>query len=232
MQQAFDVFLASLTSFSSKLAAFLPRLLTALALLFFGWIVAQLIRAAFRKFLTVIRFDALSEKSGVEVFLKRGALNVSFSSILAELIYWLAMLVVMVLVSDSLGLTKVTEVFNRVAFYIPKVIIAIVVLVFGSLLARALHRVIFAYLKNIGVEGAPTIGAISEYALQIFVVFVALEQLDIGTQLLTVAFAIGFGAVGLAFALAFGFGGRAWAADVLDRAANKTKKPGSGRGTF
>lgn len=225
MRQEFDVFLASLTSFSSKLAAFLPRLVVALVLLSLGWIAAKLIRAAFRKFLTAVHFDALSEKSGVEAFLKQGELNLSLARILAELVYWLVMLVVIVLVSDSLGLTKVTELFNRVAFYLPHIIISIIVLVFGSLLARALRRVIFAYLKNIGVDEARTISTISEYAIQIFVVFVALEQLDIGTELLTTAFAIGFGAVSLAFAIAFGLGGQDWAADVLDRAANKKKKP-------
>ena len=224
MQHEFDIFLASLTSFFSKLAAFLPQLIAALVLLFLGWVAAKLIRAAFRKFLKVVHFDALSEKSGVDAFLKQGNLNVSMSGILAELIYWLVMLVVIVLVSDSLGLSKVTELFNRVALYIPNIIIAIIVLVFGTLLARAVNRVLFAYLKNIGVEGALTISTISEYAIQIFVIFVALEQLNIGTQLLTVAFAIGFGAIALALAIAFGLGGKDWAASMLEKAGSKKKK--------
>jgi hypothetical protein len=227
MQHQFDIFLASLTSFSTKLAAFLPQLIAALVLLFLGWIAAKLIRAAVRKFLKVMHFDALSEKSGVEAFLKQGELNVSLSGVLAELIYWLAMLVVIVLVSDSLGLTKVTELFNRVALYIPNIIIAIIVLVFGTLLARAVNRVLFAYLKNMGVDGALTISTISEYAIQIFVVFLALEQLNIGTQLLTTAFAIGFGAVALALAIAFGLGGKDWAADIIHRASSRKNKPGA-----
>lgn len=224
MQHEIDLFLTSLTSFSTKLAAFLPQLIAALVLLFLGWIAAKLIRAAFRKFLKVVHFDSLSEKSGVEAFLKQGELNVSLSGVLAELMYWLVMLVVIVLVSDSLGLTKVTELFNRVALYIPNIIIAIIVLVFGTLLARAVNRVLFAYLKNMGVEGALTLSTVTEYAIQIFVVFVALEQLNIGTQLLTTAFAIGFGAVALALAIAFGLGGKDWAADVLNRVSAKKKK--------
>ncbi|MBI5753369.1 MAG: hypothetical protein HZA59_14685 [Hydrogenophilales bacterium] len=221
MQQQIDVFVASLTSFWTKLAAFIPQLLAALLLLFIGWIVAKLIRAAFNKFLCVIHFDQLAKKSGVESFLKHGELEVSLTKILAELVYWLVMLVVIILVSDSLGLSKVTELFHKVALYIPNIIIAIIVLVFGTLLARAINRVVFAYLKNIGVEGALTISTLSEYAIQIFVVFVALEQLNIGTQLLTTAFAIGFGAVCLALAIAFGLGGKDWAADVIYRLTKK-----------
>jgi len=80
---------------------------------------------------------------------------------------------------------------------------------------------VFAYLNNIGVQGALTISTLSEYAVIIFVVFVALEQLQIGTSLLTAAFEIGFGAIGLAFALAFGLGGRDWAAGVIKKMMDK-----------
>ena len=223
MQQQLDIFVNSLNSFWTKLAAFVPQLLAALVLLIFGWIAAKLLRAGVRQFLRVMHFDRLAEKSGIEAFLKHGELEVSLTNLLSELVYWLVMLVVVILVSDSLGLSKVTELFNQVVLYIPHIIIAIIVLVFGTLLARAINRIIFAYLKNIGVDGALTISTVSEYAIQVFVVFVALEQLNIGTQLLTVAFAIGFGAICLALALAFGLGGKEWAADMIDRLANKKK---------
>jgi hypothetical protein len=73
-----------------------------------------------------------------------------------------------------------------------------------------------------GVDAALTLSTMAEYAVVIFVVFVALEQLQIGTHLLVTAFQIGFGAIGLAFALAFGLGGREWAAGVIKRlTANK-----------
>jgi hypothetical protein len=42
-----------------------------------------------------------------------------------------------------------------------------------------------------------------------------MEQLGIGTTLLTIAFAIVFGGFVLTMALAFGLGGRDWAADRI-----------------
>ena len=123
--------------------------------------------------------------------------------------------------ANSLGLHMVADLFNKVVFYIPNVIVAILVLVFGVLVARFINRMVFAYLNNMGVQGALTISTLSEYATIIFVVFVALEQLEIGTNLLTAAFQIGFGAIGLAFALAFGLGGREWAAGVIKRLTEK-----------
>ena len=106
----------------------------------------------------------------------------------------------------------------------PNVIVAILILVLGAILARFINRLIFAYLNNIGLEGALTISTLSEYAVLVFVFFVALEQLEIGRQLITAAFIIGFGAIGLALALAFGLGGRDWAAGVLERMSNKKRR--------
>ncbi|MFP5404087.1 MAG: mechanosensitive ion channel family protein [Gammaproteobacteria bacterium] len=201
MAQQIDVFIASLTTFWTQLAGFVPQLLAALLLLFIGWLFANLVRTGVTKLLDVLKFDSLAEKTGIEAFLKQGHLEVSLSKLLARLAYWIVIFVVIVTVANSLGLHMVAELFNKVVFYIPNIIVAI--------------------LNNMGVQGALTISTISEYAIIVFVVFVALEQLEIGTHLLTAAFQIGFGAIGLAFALAFGLGGREWAAGVIKKLTEK-----------
>jgi len=221
MQQQLDVFVASLTSFWTQLASFVPQLLAALVLLFVGWILANLARTGVIKLLDLLRFDSLAEKTGIEAFLKQGHVDISLGRLIANLVYWVIIFIVIVTVANSLGLHMVAELFNKIVLYIPNVIVAILVLVFGILMARIINRLVFAYLNNIGVQGALTISTLSEYAVIIFVVFVALEQLEIGTTLLTAAFQIGFGAIGLALALAFGLGGREWAAGVIKRVAER-----------
>ncbi len=227
MQQQLDIFVASLTSFWTQLASFVPQLLAALVLLFLGWLFANLLRSGLAKLLDVLKFDELALKTGIEAFLKQGNIHISLSRLLANLVYWLVILVVIVTVANSLGLHAVAELFNRVVLYLPNIIVAILVLVFGILIARFINRLVFAYLNNIGVEGALTISTFSEYAVVVFVVFMALEQLQIGTQLLTAAFQIAFGAIGLAFAIAFGLGGRDWAAGIIKKISDKDRtRPG------
>jgi len=221
MQQQLDVFVASFTAFWTQLAGFVPQLLAALVLLFLGWLFANLVRTGVMKLLDVLKFDSLAEKTGIEAFLKQGNLDISLSRLLGTLAYWIIIFVVIVTVANSLGLHMVAELFNKIVLYIPNIIVAILVLVFGILIARFINRMVFAYLNNMGVQGALTISTLSEYGVIIFVVFVALEQLAIGTNLLTAAFQIGFGAIGLAFALAFGLGGREWAAGVIKKLTEK-----------
>ncbi len=221
MLQQFNVFIASFNAIIGQIAEFLPKLVLAMALLFFGWIVAKLVRGGVRRLLALAHFDQLAEKTGVEEFLKHGDMHVTFSGIISEVSYWLVVLIVLVTVSSSLGLTAVADLFNRVALYLPNIVVAVLIIIFGTLLARFINRLVFTWLRNLGIDGALTISTIAEYGVQVFAVFVALEQLAIGTQLLTTAFAILFGAVCLALALAFGLGGREWAARAIERWSNK-----------
>jgi hypothetical protein len=226
MQQQFDLFIASFNAIIGQLAAFLPKLILALVLLLFGWIIAKLVRGAVRRILALAHFDQLAEKTGVEEFLKHGDMHITLTGIISEVSYWLVLLIVLVTVSNSLGLTAVADLFNRVVLYLPNIIVAVLIIIFGTLLARFINRMVFAWLRNLGVDGALTISTIAEYGVQVFAVFVALEQLAIGTQLLTTAFAILFGAICLALALAFGLGGKEWATRAIERwANNKINKP-------
>lgn len=218
-----DVFVASFTSFWTELARFIPQLLAAVVLLFIGWLLAKVARTGIMRLLSLLRFDRVAERSGLEAFLKQADLDVSVSSILGNLIYWLIILVMIVTVANSLGLHMVADLFNKVVLYIPNVIVAILILVFGTILARFINRIVFAWLNNVGFTGALTVSTFSEYAMMVFVFFIALEQLQIASELITAAFTIAFGAVGLAFAIAFGLGAKDWAARVIDQAVNKKK---------
>jgi small-conductance mechanosensitive channel len=217
VMEQIDVFVASLTSFWTQLASFIPQLLGAIIALVLGWILAKLARSGIMRLLTLLKFDRATEKSGLESFMKHAELDLSVGSVIGNLVYWLIILVMIVTVANSLGLQVVADLFNKVVLYIPNVIVAILVLVFGAILARFINRLVFAWLNNMEFDGALTVSTFSEYAMMVFVFFVAMEQLQIANELLTAAFIIAFGAVGLAFAIAFGLGARDWAAKVVER---------------
>jgi hypothetical protein len=60
--------------------------------------------------------------------------------------------------------------------------------------------------------------------MMVFVFFMAMEQLQIANELLTAAFIIAFGAVGLAFAIAFGLGAKDKAGKIIDTLLSDKKK--------
>ena len=217
MSDAVNIMIESLHTFWFQLIAYLPRMFAALLLLIAGWMVAKIVRRAAIKFLKMVRIDVAAEKAGIEDFLLQGGVRYTTVTIVAGLIYWFVLLTVILAALNSLGLQAAAELFNRVILYLPNVLVATLVLLFGSLLGRFAQSVLFTYLNNIGVEGASFISHAAQWAIIIFVISIALEQLSIGGVVLVSAFQILFGAACLALALAFGLGGRRWAAHILDK---------------
>ena len=159
-----DIFVASLTSFWTELASFIPQLLGAIIALVLGWMLAKVARRGVMRVLTLLKFDRATEKSGLEAFMKHAELDISVASVIGNLVYWLIILVMIVTVANSLGLQMVADLFNKVVLYIPNVIVAILVLVFGTILARFINRLVFAWLNNMEFDGALTVSTFSDLA--------------------------------------------------------------------
>lgn len=223
MQNQIDIFLLSLNEFWGQVATFFPKLLAVIVILFFGWLCAKVACFVVKRFLGLLRFDQFADKSGLEHFLSHSGVDLTLSGVISQVIYWLVILLFVITGANSLGLTEVAGMLNSLAHYLPKIIVAILVLIFGTLLARFVNRLVFSWLHGIQFEGALTISTGAEYAIQVFALFVALEQLGIGTQLLTALFVIVFGAVFLALAIAFGLGGRDKAAKIINQLDKSSK---------
>jgi hypothetical protein len=224
MDTQINLFLTSIQTFWGQIGLFLPKLLAAIVLLFAGWLIARLLRTGVQRGLDALGFGRLAEKSGLEAILRQGNIDVSLSAVIAGVIYWMVILVVAISAANSLGLDTVAALVNRITLYLPNVVVAVLIMVFGTLLARFINRIIFAWLQNLKAPSALAISTGAEYAVQIFALFVALEQLAIGTHMLTLAFAIVFGGLVLALALAFGLGGQAWAAERLKEWSQQDSK--------
>lgn len=212
-----DSFIQSLQKFWITLSQTLPGLLAAVVLLLVGWIVARLVERFLVRLLKFLRFDKLAEKTGVEDFLLQGGVRFTAVTLVGRLVYWMILLTVTLAVLNSLGIESAAALFGQVINFLPRFIVALIVVMFGGLLAKFAHATTYTYLSNIGLSGAWILSLLTKYAILLFIAFLALEQLAIESKILVSAFQIAFGALCLGLALAFGLGGRDWAASVLDR---------------
>ncbi|GBD31687.1 hypothetical protein HRbin33_00646 [bacterium HR33] len=221
MLQQFNIVVDSLRSFLTQLAGYLPRLIGALVILLVGWIIARWIRVLVAKLLAAVRLDQATKKAGIDDMLRQGGIELTMSGVIAGLVYWLIVLVTLLAAIDSLGLAVASDVLNQVVLFLPNVVVAVLILIFGALFGNLIRGIVATYLAGAQIAGAKVIASIAHYAVLIFAVAVALVQLGIGRELVTSAFQIAFGAVCLALALAFGLGGREWAAKLLDKVFGK-----------
>ena len=221
MREQFNLILDSLQSSWFQIAAYLPRVLTAIVLLILGWLIARTVQRVVVRLLRLARLEAAAEQTGVDDFLVRGGVRFTVVTLIGEIFYWGLLLIFAVAVFNLIGLTMSPESVARLTSYVPNVMAALVVLIFGSLGARLIRGLVVAYLGNVGVKGSERIGYLVQAALVAFVVILALEQLRIDVKLLASAFQLAFGGICLALAIAFGLGGRNWAESILERTWSK-----------
>jgi hypothetical protein len=182
-----------------------------------GWLLAKAARFAVVRGLRAINFNVLTERAGMDGFLAQGGISTDTSGIFGVLVYWLVVLAALVIAFNGLGLTYITDLLGQVVLFVPKIIVALVILAFGAYFARFVGGTIVTYCRNVGVRDADLLGKVAQYALIVFVVLIALDQMSVGGDIVRQSFLILLAGVVLALALAFGFGGRDWAAGLLER---------------
>lgn len=214
---ATQTLLTSLEHTWNDLVVFVPALLLAVLLLFVGWLVAKLVRRVVVRVLRRLRVDEAAERAGIDDFLVQGGVRYTTVSLIGAAIYWMILLGVFVAVLEGLGVTAAGELLRRMFNYLPNLLLGIGILVFGTLFSRVTGAVVYTYLNNLGTEAAGPIAAVARYAVLVFAIFMAAEQLAVQSTILVSAFQLAFGAACLALALAFGLGGRDWASGVIAR---------------
>jgi hypothetical protein len=214
---SFDPIVEPLRVFLAQVGDVLPRVFLAVIILVAGWIVAKSVRFAIARGLRAVNFHVVTERAGIDAFLRDGGIQADFTDIVAVLFYWIVILAALVMGFNLLGLSYITDLLTEVLRFVPKVMVALLILAFGAYFARFIGNAVCAYCRNIHLQDADLMGGIARYAILTFVILVALDQVNIGGDIVRQTFLILLAGVVFAVALAFGLGGRDWAADLLER---------------
>jgi hypothetical protein len=203
--------------FLHQAAAFLPKLVLALAVILVGWLVAKAVRFAVERGLRAVNFNVLTERAGTDRFLQQGGLQGDTTTIFGLFAYWVVILAALIIAFNGMGATYIADLLQRVELFAPKVLVSMLVVIFGSYFARFVGEAVQTYCIDAQIPDGDILGKIARYLIMTFVVMIALSQVEVGGDIVQRTFLIILFGLVLAFALAFGLGGREWAAAMLER---------------
>ena len=212
-----DMLIEPARVFLQQVAHLIPRLGVSVVVLIAGWLLARFARFAVSRGLRAINFNVLTERAGLDSFLRQGGVEVDTVGILSLLVFWLVILAAFFIAASGLGLANVTDLLARVMLFVPKVIVAVLILAFGGYFARFIGASVTTYCKNAGVRDGELLGRLAQYTVLAFIVLISLDHLNVGGDIIRHTFLIVLAGVVLALALAFGIGGQRWAAEILER---------------
>jgi mechanosensitive ion channel-like protein len=188
-----------------RVTAFLPNLLSALVILVIGYALSRVAGSLTRRLSARVGLDRLTAEH------LRGAHDgrrVASSTAAGATVFWLGMLVTFSLMANSLNLYTLQAGLNRVLAFVPRLLVALVIVGAAFVLARFVSGFLTATAAKATRAG---IIALS--------IFMALDQIGIARSIVLTLFTAVLGAAAVAAAVAFGIGnvglageyGRRWA---------------------
>lgn len=131
---------AAATDLWRTVAVFVPKFVAFLLILLIGWFVAKAIGKAVDKILERVGFDRAVERGGVKKALAKSQYDAS--GIVGKLVYYALLLFVLQLAFGVFGPNPISDLITGVIAFLPKAIVAIIIVVVASAIAAAVRELI------------------------------------------------------------------------------------------
>ena len=197
---------------------FLPNLLFAIIIFVIGWFLAGWIGWLVTEAVKALRVDHALKSAGVDDVVTRAGYTLNSGMFLGLLVKWFVILVFLMASLQVLGLVAVTYFLQAVVVgFLPNVIIAVLIVLVTAVIADVARSVVVGSARAAGVHGAGIAGTIAKWAIWIFGLLAAMEQLQIAQGILQTLFTGVVVALALAFGLSFGLGGQEAASRFIEK---------------
>ena len=199
-------------------ASFVPNFVVAIIILILGWLIGALLGRAIWQVFKSLKIDDALRRAGFESLARRGGINLDSGAFIGTLVKWFVIVVFLIAALDVLGLSQVNFFLQDVVLgYLPRVIVAALVLLVAGVIGDVVGRVVVTAAKTADVSSAHFAGAVARWSVWVFGILVALSQLGIAAAFSQTLFTGVVIAVSLALGLSFGLGGQDAASRFIER---------------
>ena len=165
----------------STVATFVPKLLAFLVIMIIGWLVAKAVAKIVDKVLEKVGFDRVVERGGIKQMLARSKYDAS--GIISKLIYYAIILIALQIALGVFGPNPVSAMVNGIVAWLPKAIVAIIIIVIAGAIARAVHEMVGSALG--GLSYGKVVATVASVFIWGLGVIAALNQIGVATTVTT-----------------------------------------------
>lgn len=210
-----EVIQGSLLELWNSILASLPSVLGAIFVFLVGIVIAHVLRTVVIKVVEILRLDDLALKFDIKSSFEKAGLRLHIGRLFGWIVKWFIIIVSLIAATDILGWDQVTDYLSQVVLFIPNVIIAVIILLAGTLLANFVQNVVKTAVEAAKLASADFLSGLAKWSILIFSFMAALVQLEIAPDLIRTLFTGLVAMLALAGGLAFGLGGKEHAAKLL-----------------
>lgn len=206
MEKWFDVIVHSTQAALAQLLIYVPKIAAALLLLLIAYVIAKIAQKIATRIAQAVGADRVAEKAGIESFLRTAGFRRALSWYVGRLLFWIILLLFLLPISDILSLGFFADVVGRIVYYLPNLLVALIILVIGFWAARVLGGLAEGAAVRIGAEYSRAVGAIVRGLIILVTLIITLSQLNIAADILVLVVVTLLASLGIAFALSMGLG--------------------------
>lgn len=125
----------------AMVATFVPKLLGFLLVLVIGWFIAKALAKGVQFLLKRIGFERLVDRSGLHGAMKQSPMDAT--GLIAKLVYYFVLLIALQLAFGVFGASNpVSTLLNEVIAYLPRIVVAMVLVIVASAIGTALKGLV------------------------------------------------------------------------------------------
>jgi hypothetical protein len=193
----------------------LPRAVLMISIVLVGWLIASVLRYITRTLLTRLGFGRLCARQGLTDMLRAADLPEP-ERLVAAIVFWIVWIGFLLSAVDVLGLTAVRGMIDDFTEFVPRLLVAIAILVVGFVVANVAWRATQLAAVNARVPSPRVLSGTVRALVLLLTGAMVLDQIAVARTIVLTAFAIAFGAVMFGLAIAFGVGGGGIARRILE----------------
>ena len=125
----------------------MPKLLAFLVILFIGWLIAKAVAKIVDKVLERVGFDRVVERGGINRMMAKSKYNAS--DIIAKLLYYAMLLITLQIAFGVFGENPVSAMLTGIVAWLPKAVVAIIIVVVAGAIARAVKDLVTGALGGL-----------------------------------------------------------------------------------
>lgn len=198
-----------------QMISVLPNVVAALVVLVLGYIVSRLVSHGIAILSEKLGLQTAADRSGLAESMRHMGIHRNVPAIIGTIVFWLLLCVFLSAAFNIVGWKTLSDTMQAIVAYIPKLLVATVVVVVGLLVASFVRGVVATSADRVGISYAENLATGCYYVLAGLTFIAAFERLDLQFKLLEQLILIGAGSLAVGFALAFGLGGRDAMAGIL-----------------
>ncbi len=197
--------------------SFLPSVAGALLLLGAGWLLAHLLRAGARRLvahtLERLAHQRLARTRAIDAKTQESFAFRSAPAAVGAVVYWIVLLFFVAAAIEALGLSAVSSVIGLITAYLPRILIALIIVLVGFWASEFLRHVVARLAGDVAY--AELLARTLQVLTLLMFLVIGIDQLGIDSTILVISLALFFGATLGAGALAFGLGARTLVASLI-----------------